>query len=184
MPRRSVWPPTAPLLHPQRATMDPDSFTYTVKDSAGADSNIATVTITITAPANDPPVANGDSITVSESGTTAVLVGGAGSVKANDTDTEDGVPGGDVTLGTGPGNASSFSLGRRRHLLLHPQRVDYGPGLVHLHGQRLCGSPTPTSPPSPSPSLRQPTIHRWRMVIRSRCPRAAPLRFSSVGRRR
>ena len=76
-----------------------DSFTYTVDDSAGATSNVATVSITVT-PVNDEPVANVDAITLDEGGTATQLVTTETSVKANDTDAEDGIPGGNVTLVT------------------------------------------------------------------------------------
>jgi gliding motility-associated-like protein len=56
-----------------------DSFTYTVKDIAGATSNIATVTIIIT-PVNDAPVANNDAATTPEN--TGVDI----NVLSNDTD--------------------------------------------------------------------------------------------------
>ena len=74
-----------------------DSFTYTVDDSAGATSNVATVSITVT-PVNDDPVANDDSITVDEGGTATVLDSTEATVQANDTDAEDGVPSGSVAL--------------------------------------------------------------------------------------
>ncbi|PRC46149.1 adhesin, partial [Mycobacterium sp. ITM-2017-0098] len=50
-----------------------DSFTYTVKDAAGATSNVATVTITVT-PVNDAPVAVNDTATVAEGGTTTIAL--------------------------------------------------------------------------------------------------------------
>jgi hypothetical protein len=54
-----------------------DSFTFKATDAAGADSNIATVTVTITA-ANDAPVANAGSLTVAEdSGANAGTVSGS-----------------------------------------------------------------------------------------------------------
>ena len=79
-----------------------DSFSYTVKDAAGAVSNTATVTVTIT-PVNDGgPAATGDAGTVAEGATTTI------SVLANDTD-----PDGDTTIDatsiqivTQPGNGS------------------------------------------------------------------------------
>jgi VCBS repeat-containing protein len=79
-----------------------DSFTYKANDGA-ADSNVATVTITITA-VNDAPVANNDGPhTVAEGGTLA-----GPSVLANDTDAEnDSLT---AILVTGPAHASSFSL--------------------------------------------------------------------------
>jgi subtilisin family serine protease len=82
-----------------------DSFTYTVRDSAGAVSNIATVSITVVAQ-NDAPVAVADSLSVNEGGTATTLTGGNTSVRQNDTDAEDGVPTGNVVLGTGPVNGS------------------------------------------------------------------------------
>jgi len=63
-----------------------DSFTYKVNDGT-VDGNTVTVNIGVT-PVNDAPVANPDSIVVAEGGTVTVLVGGATSVLANDTDAE------------------------------------------------------------------------------------------------
>src|SRR3989441_11528775 len=62
-----------------------DSFTYTVKDSAtpAAVSNVATVTVTVTA-VNDPPVAVNDTATTAED--TAVNI----NVRANDSDPDAG----------------------------------------------------------------------------------------------
>ena len=60
-----------------------DSFTYTMKDAAGAVSNSATVAVTITA-VNDAPVAVNDSATTNED--TAVTI----TVLANDTDVDAG----------------------------------------------------------------------------------------------
>ena len=57
-----------------------DAFTYKANDGT-ADSNIATVTITVNSQ-NDAPVANDDSATVAEGGTVTTLVGGATSVLA------------------------------------------------------------------------------------------------------
>ena len=78
-----------------------DSFTYKANDGA-ADSNVATVNISITA-VNDAPVANNDSGSVSEGGTLSGT-----SVLANDTDAENNSL--TAVLVTGPANASSFSL--------------------------------------------------------------------------
>src|SRR5439155_1130071 len=58
-----------------------DSFTYKANDGA-ADSNIATVTLTITA-VNDAPVASGDAYAVNEDGVLNVAATG---VLINDTD--------------------------------------------------------------------------------------------------
>jgi VCBS repeat-containing protein len=80
-----------------------DSFTYRANDGE-ADSNIATVAITVT-PQNDAPVAAGDGYTVDEDG--ILTVGAAAGVLANDTDA-DGNPL-TAVLVSGPGNGS-FSL--------------------------------------------------------------------------
>ena len=76
-----------------------DSFTYKANDGT-ADSNIATVTVTVTA-VNDAPVAVADSYSTNED--TALTVAAPG-VLANDTD----VDGGTLTavLGTGPANGT------------------------------------------------------------------------------
>jgi VCBS repeat-containing protein len=77
-----------------------DSFTYKANDGT-ADSNVATVTITVT-PVNDAPVANDDLDTVAEGGTVN------DNVLPNDTDQD-----GDTLqalLVSGPANASSFVL--------------------------------------------------------------------------
>ncbi len=56
-----------------------DSFTYTVKDTAGGTSNSATVTVTVT-PVNDPPVAVDDSASTAEDAAVTIAV------LTNDTD--------------------------------------------------------------------------------------------------
>ena len=61
-----------------------DSFTYMANDGT-VDSNVATVTITVT-PVNDAPVARDDSYTLTESATLTVTA--ATSVLSNDTDIE------------------------------------------------------------------------------------------------
>jgi VCBS repeat-containing protein len=76
-----------------------DSFTYKANDSA-ADSNIATVTITI-APVNDVPVANDDTYSVNEGATLSANVLG------NDTDPDSSLT---AILLSGPAHASSFTL--------------------------------------------------------------------------
>jgi VCBS repeat-containing protein len=80
-----------------------DTFTYKANDGS-ADSNVATVTITI-APVNDAPVANDDSYSVSEGGTLTVAPAG---VLGNDTDPES--PALDAILVSGPAHAASFTL--------------------------------------------------------------------------
>jgi VCBS repeat-containing protein len=63
-----------------------DSFTYKVNDGT-VDGNTVTVTIGVT-PVNDVPVAVADTISVAEGGTVTVLVSGASSVLANDSDAD------------------------------------------------------------------------------------------------
>ncbi len=79
-----------------------DSFTYKVNDGT-VDGNTVTVTINVT-PVNDAPISIADNIVVAEGGTATVLVSGATSVLANDSDAE-----GDVLsaiLVTGPTNGT------------------------------------------------------------------------------
>ncbi|PWA09536.1 Ig-like domain-containing protein [Flavobacterium laiguense] len=66
-----------------------DSFTYKANDG-NADSNVITVTITVT-PVNDAPTAVADQITVTEGGTATTLVGGSTNVLANDIDAENNI---------------------------------------------------------------------------------------------
>ena len=80
-----------------------DSFAYHANDGT-VDSNIATVTITVN-PANDPPVANIDSVTVNEGGTLVVPTPG---VLGNDTDAENDTL--TAVLVLGPSHASTFTL--------------------------------------------------------------------------
>lgn len=74
-----------------------DSFTYRVRDSGGLDSNVATVTITITA-VNDPPRAEDDSYVVAED--SALQINAPG-VKSNDTDPDTAASGLTISLVTG-----------------------------------------------------------------------------------
>ncbi|MGH8580900.1 MAG: Ig-like domain-containing protein [Gammaproteobacteria bacterium] len=78
-----------------------DSFTYNANDGS-VDSNVATVTITVT-PANDLPVAVDDAYSVNEG---SPLTGT--SVLGNDTDAENATL--TAVLDTGPTNAQSFTL--------------------------------------------------------------------------
>src|SRR5262249_39835036 len=82
----------------------PDSFSFKVNDGT-LDSNVATVSITVT-PVNDPPVANDDSYNTI--GTAALNVAAPG-VLGNDTDVDVG----DTltaVLVSGPSHAASFTL--------------------------------------------------------------------------
>jgi len=80
-----------------------DSFTYRANDGS-ANSNIATVTITIT-PVNDPPVAVNDNYAVNEGGTINAVAPG---VLGNDTDPDS--PTLTAILVSGPAHAASFVL--------------------------------------------------------------------------
>ncbi|MEA2326483.1 MAG: hypothetical protein QOE68_1442, partial [Thermoanaerobaculia bacterium] len=80
-----------------------DSFTYRANDGS-LNSNIATVTITIT-PVNDAPVAVDDNYSVAEGGT---LNQAAPGVLGNDTDVDS--PTLTAALVSGPAHASSFAL--------------------------------------------------------------------------
>ncbi|WP_254663592.1 Ig-like domain-containing protein [Pseudoalteromonas sp. BMB] len=73
-----------------------DSFTYTVKDSTQAESNEATVSITIT-PVNDLPVAANFTPNIDEDTPTSALA-----VRANATDVEDTNPTGAIALESQP----------------------------------------------------------------------------------
>ncbi|MCI1710779.1 MAG: putative Ig domain-containing protein [Chiayiivirga sp.] len=83
----------------------PFSLSVTVSDGvSGLDST--TVTITVTSSGNQAPVAVADAMAVAEGGTATTLVGGASSVRSNDTDAEDGTPTGNVSVGTTPVNGA------------------------------------------------------------------------------
>ncbi len=69
---------------PASNTNGPDSFTYTITDSAGATSLPATVGLNVTA-VNDPPVAVADSLSAANGGPTT-----SADLRINDTDTEGG----------------------------------------------------------------------------------------------
>ncbi|MBR9813222.1 tandem-95 repeat protein, partial [bacterium] len=77
-----------------------DSFTYTVNDNAGATSNVATVSITVTA-VNDPPVAANDAATTDEDTPVNVLVLG------NDNDVDDGIDAASVAIVSNAANGSA-----------------------------------------------------------------------------
>ncbi|WP_442792690.1 tandem-95 repeat protein, partial [Pseudoalteromonas sp. T1lg23B] len=77
-----------------------DSFTYTVKDSTQAESNEATVSITITA-VNDLPVAADFTPNIDEDTATSALT-----IRASASDVEDTNPTGNITLETQPSKGS------------------------------------------------------------------------------
>ncbi len=67
-------------------TATADSISYKANDGT-ADSNVSTITITIT-PVNDAPIAVADAITLVQGTSATTLIGGSLSVLANDTDEE------------------------------------------------------------------------------------------------
>ncbi len=103
-----------------------DSFTYTASDGTAV-SNVATVTITVTA-VNDAPVAVNDTASTPEE--TAV----SGAVLGNDMDVE---PGTTLTasLDAGPANGT-VTLASNGSVHLHAEHELQRDGQLHLHGQR------------------------------------------------
>jgi len=87
---------TVDYTHDGTATTS-DTFTYTIKDKSGAVSNIATVTLKISAvPVNNPPVAVND-ILSADHGTTTNL-----GLADNDYDTDDGLDLASIAIETDP----------------------------------------------------------------------------------
>jgi hypothetical protein len=76
-----------------------DSFSYTIRDAAGAVSSSATVSLTVT-PQNDPPSAVADSATVLEGGSVGI------DLAANDTDSDNALDLGSIQIVSGPANGS------------------------------------------------------------------------------
>jgi len=91
---------TVDYTHDGSATIS-DSFNYSIDDLSGLTSNIVTVSLTISpVNVNNAPVAVIDSFTVAE-GATANLA-----LIANDTDADDGLDPGSITISSGPANGS------------------------------------------------------------------------------
>ena len=91
---------TVDYTHDGTATTS-DTFTYSIKDKSGAVSNIATVTLTITAvPVNNPPVAV-DDILSADHGTTTNL-----DLADNDYDADDGLDLASIAIETDPSNGT------------------------------------------------------------------------------
>ncbi|MDQ3656658.1 MAG: tandem-95 repeat protein, partial [Chloroflexota bacterium] len=80
----------------------PDSFTYTVKDTLGATSNVATVTVTVI---NQAPVANNDT------GETPFETARDINVVANDTDADGNLDPTTVAIDSGPTNGTAVPNG-------------------------------------------------------------------------
>jgi len=105
-----------------------DSFTYKANDGQ-ADSNTATVSITVT-PVNDAPVATGDSYTTAED--TPLTVNAPG-VLGNDSDIDS--PSLTAVLGQRPG-ARDADAQQQRQFHLHAGRQLQRRRQLHLQGQR------------------------------------------------
>ncbi|WP_010523300.1 beta strand repeat-containing protein, partial [Aquimarina agarivorans] len=95
-----------------------NTATLSISDVTGLNGNTYTVIIThannvcfretrdADLDVNDAPVGSPDAITVAEGGTQTVLDSGATTLQANDTDSEDGTPTGDVVIATNPTNGT------------------------------------------------------------------------------
>ena len=108
-----------------------DSFTYTATDGTAV-SNVATVTITVTA-VNDAPVAVDDAATTAEE--TAV----SGAVLANDTDVDAGTTLTATLVASAADRRGTRDAGRGRQLHLHAGRELQRHRQLHLHGERRHG---------------------------------------------
>ena len=109
-----------------------DSFTYKANDGT-ADSNVATVTITVTA-VNDAPVAANDSYSTAEDVVLSVVAPG---VLGNDTDARRRLADGDRRDRP---DARHADVERERRLQLHAGGQLQRPRQLHLQGQRRHGS--------------------------------------------
>ncbi|MCK6471603.1 MAG: Ig-like domain-containing protein, partial [Planctomycetes bacterium] len=83
------------IYTPNAGELGTDTFTFKINDE-GAESNVATVTITI----NDPPAANDDSANVNEGQTAGINVAG------NDTDSDDGLDLASIQIVTSAANGT------------------------------------------------------------------------------
>ena len=81
-----------------------DSFSYTIDDTAGATSNVAAVTLTIT-PQNDAPTATPDAATVDEGQSITIDLAG------NDNDPEGLLDLGSITITSGPSHGTLVDNG-------------------------------------------------------------------------
>jgi len=154
------------IYTPAKASYGTDSFTYTVKDVAGALSLPAAVTLTVT-PVNDPPVATTDNATTPEN--TPVDI----PVLDNDTDIDNPLqpgnvvvvtppthgtttvtPGGEVTYTPNPGYIGDDSFS---YTVKDPDGLVSTPGIVIV-------TVTPTNGP-PVAVDDGPIIHRFQLDL-------------------
>ncbi|MCP5071244.1 MAG: tandem-95 repeat protein, partial [bacterium] len=81
-----------------------DSFSYTIDDAAGATSNVASVTVTVS-PQNDAPTAVNDSASVNEGASVVIDVSG------NDTDPDNALDLSSIVITSSPANGSLIDNG-------------------------------------------------------------------------
>ena len=94
-----------------------DSFTYSVKDTEGASTLAATVTVTVV-PVNDAPLANPDFATTAEE--TPVSI----DVLANDSDSDNALNVNSLSIASGPSNGSAVVESTTGTILYTPKK-DY-----------------------------------------------------------
>jgi VCBS repeat-containing protein len=126
-------PPPSVTYTPNADFNGPDSFTFQANDGS-ADSNVATVSITVNA-VNDSPVANDDSATTSEN--TPVLV----DVLTNDTDVDGNLDPTSVTVTSAATNGTTA-------VDLVTGEITYTPNASYVGGDsfvyRVCDTGTPS----------------------------------------
>jgi large repetitive protein len=105
------------LYTPANNFIGNDSFTYSVKDNAGASTAPATVTVTVV-PVNDAPLANPDFATTAEE--TPISV----DVLANDTDADNALNTNSLAIASGPTNGSAVVESATGTILYTPEK-DY-----------------------------------------------------------
>jgi len=105
------------LYTPGKDFYGTDSFTYTIKDVAGATSKPGTVTIIVT-PVNDPPVAMNDAATTDEN--TAVGI----PVLANDFDVDNTLDPSSINIGTNPQHGT-LSINTSTGVVTYTPAQDY-----------------------------------------------------------
>ena len=101
---------------PESGYSGPDSFTYTIRDAQGV-TDVGTVNITVSTNANQPPVANNDSLT------TFLNTAGSVNVLSNDTEPEGGFI--SVTGFTQPTNGTVTQSGARGEILTYTPNAGF-----------------------------------------------------------
>ncbi len=112
----SVNPTTGAITYTPAANYTgPDSFTYKVKDNWGADSNVATVSITV----NAPPVANNDTGVTTNKNTAVVI-----NVLCNDSDSDGTIDPTTVTI-VGPASHGTTSVNPTTGAITYTPAANY-----------------------------------------------------------